>query len=393
MRKDVIHIAFYRLYCIHPSKQYLMRKILPTILLSTLLSPALTQAQQTWIVGGSSVQQGQLPWLGDLRQTSPDEHLCGISLIDANWAITAAHCLFDPWSGDPADTSSLRIRFNSIRTNGPLNPSGGVHSLIQTIFIHPFFMGDIREGYDIGLLRLRQPVTTIAPIKLPSAADAATLYNTGNPVKIAGWGIMDTVTYATPDTLKMCTAKVYDFVTCSGQFPPGLSNRVFCAGYKSTEPQGGAAAGDSGGPVWVENGGEKKIVGLVSGGNGPFTAPDEPGLFTKVAIYRPWIDSVVKANGGYTPTASAGNTPWNDDDIKIGSDGNTVRLIFGNIGAARVGCSIFNTDGRKVYSTDIAAPSLRVYTIDVSNLPAGLYVIRLFNPDNSQYLSRKMIRG
>lgn len=370
-----------------------MRKAFTTALLLTLWQSGTAWAQQTWIVGGSSVAEGQLPWLGDMRQTIPDEHLCGSSLIDANWAITAAHCLFDPMSGDPADTSSLRIRFNSVRTNGPLNPSGGVLRSVQAIFIHPSFNGDISEGYDIGLMKLRQPVTSIAPIRLPAVADANTVYTTGNPVKIAGWGIMDTITYATPDTMKFCTAKVYDFVACSGQFPPGLSNRVFCAGYKSTEPEAGAAAGDSGGPVWVDNSGEKKIVGLVSGGNGPFTGPDQPGVFTKVALFRPWIDSVITANGGYTPTASAGNTPWTDNDVKVSSDGNTIRLTFGNIGATRAGCSIFNTDGRKVYHTDIAAPSQRSYTIDVSDLPTGLYIIRLFNPATGQYLSRKMVRG
>ena len=40
-----------------------------------------------------SVFSGQFPWLADIQVIDTGQSKCGGSLIDANWLITAAHCL------------------------------------------------------------------------------------------------------------------------------------------------------------------------------------------------------------------------------------------------------------------------------------------------------------
>jgi len=360
------------------------------MLLLSLASIA-ARAQQSWIVGGQSVQEGQLPWIGDLREAG--SHFCGAALIDPQWVVTAGHCTFDPFTGLPADTTGMRVRFNTINTNGPLNPGGGVEVAFKKIFCHQGFdLGGnpFSGGKDIALIQLKQPVSTITPIALPALADTATVYATGHPVKIAGWGISDPVTLRSPDTMKFCNTKVFDFTLCNTLYG-GISKQAFCAGYKLSEEIAGAAAGDSGGPVWVEQSGNKKIIGVVSGGMLPYTSADTPGVYTKVAAFRPWIDSVINANGGYT----VGIDPrgWKEEDIRIGISGHTLGIYFGKMQATSVGCTVFNAEGRKVYHTDIAAPSLRSYTIDLSGLSRGLYMIRFYSPRDGQYLTKKIYKG
>lgn len=369
-----------------------MKKYFPLSLLLLCSSFIATHAQQSWIVGGQYVQEGQLPWIGDIRESMG--HLCGSALIDPKWVVTAGHCTFDPMTGMPADTAGMRIRFNSVNTNAPLNPAGGVEATVKKIFCHPRFdINDINffgTGHDIALIQLRQPVTTITPIALPAVTDTSVVYATGYPVRIAGWGISNTTTFGSPDTMKFCNTKVYDYNLCNALYGD-VSRQSFCAGYRIAEPEAGAAAGDSGGPVWVEQNGQKKIIGVVSGGMMPYTAADTPGVYTKVAAFRPWIDSVINANGGYTTGIDPRS--WQEEDIRIGIAGHTVNLYFGNLQSSSVVCALYNAEGRKVYETGITAPSLRSYTIDIGGLSRGLYIIRFYDPKDGRYLTRKIFKG
>ncbi|WP_118974323.1 trypsin-like serine protease [Taibaiella koreensis] len=368
-----------------------MKKRFPLSFLLLCATVINVSAQQSWIVGGQSVQEGQLPWIGDLRDISG--HFCGSALIDPKWVVTAGHCTFDPVNGQPISPASARVRFNTVNTNAPVNPNGGVEVELKKIFCHQEFSlsGDFfSNGKDIALIQLMLPVTTIEPIALPALSDAAVVYETGAPVKIAGWGISDPATFGSPDTMKFCNTKVFDHTLCNTLYG-GVSSQSFCAGYRLNEAVAGAAAGDSGGPVWIDQNGQKKIIGVVSGGMLPYTSADTPGVYTKVAAFRPWIDSVINANGGYT----VGIDPrvWTDNDIRIGIAGHTLGIYFGNVQSPSIDCFIFNAEGRKVYQAGISTPSLRSYTIDMSGLSQGLYIIRFYDSRDGRYLTKKIYRG
>jgi secreted trypsin-like serine protease len=365
-----------------------MKKLLTALALAAT-TVSFNSWSQGWIVGGQSAQEGQFPWIADIR--AGGGHLCGSSLIAPQWVLTAAHCCFDE-NGNVVDTSAYSFRFNTVRTNSiSPNPSGGVVRTASKIFVHPQYdeMQFFSNGCDLALIKLNQPVSSITPIALPAMADTGIIYATGYPVKIAGWGLKDTTSlFPTPDTMKYCSTKVFDHTLCSDNVG-GLTYRAFCAGYKTGEEESGAAAGDSGGPVWIENGNSKTLTGLVSGGVLPWTVNDRPGVFTKVAMFRPWIDSVMAANGGGINAIPA---PWDDEHIKIGTDRHTLHLYFGLMEARQVTCDVYNAEGKKLYSTVIQQPSYRNYTLDIGSLPASMYIVRVHDAASGKYFTRKVLR-
>ncbi len=44
------------------------------------------------VVGGQDAQKGAWPWIASLRWLGG--HVCGATLIDREWLITAAHCVY-----------------------------------------------------------------------------------------------------------------------------------------------------------------------------------------------------------------------------------------------------------------------------------------------------------
>lgn len=361
-----------------------------------LVNNAAAQTGNAWIVGGEEATEGQFPFVGDMRLMG--NHICGSVLIDPYWLLTAGHCVYDVFgNGQNLPLTSVRYRFNSIYTNGTLNADGGVERTPNQFFVHPVYVqsqsqnpgGFFEDGHDICLVKLTQPILTIAPLVLPSISDTAQFYSTGYPVKIAGWGLYDTANQNGSNALKHCNTKVFDFANCNA-IMGGVSTKSFCAGYTSSEEEAGAAAGDSGGPVWVEHNGQLIVTGLVSGGAGSYTLPDTPGVYTKVAAFRPWIDSIIQANGGYSLALK--KQEKSAKDIRISQNGQQLSFVFGQIEAKNVHCEIYNAEGRSMYFVNIDNPSGRSYPIDSSDWATGLYFVRFSDAKSGWTYTQKIAK-
>lgn len=171
----------------------------------------------TTIVGGGT-QEEELPWISALH--GGGSFTCTSSQIDAEWVLTAAHCV--EGGGD-----------YSVRIGSLTRSSGGTERDVAEVHMHPEYDW---PHYDIALLRLAEPFENeYAP--LATEADL----ELGQSSTIYGWGSEN------PDW--------------SGPLPEDLK---YSDGNTSEQGcdwdviicivgDGGVAGGDSGGPAFVQS--------------------------------------------------------------------------------------------------------------------------------------------
>uniref|UniRef100_A0A182YI48 Uncharacterized protein n=1 Tax=Anopheles stephensi TaxID=30069 RepID=A0A182YI48_ANOST len=129
------------------------------------------------IVNGQTALLGQFPWQVSIRAAlGRSVTVCGGSLIDAQWVLTAAHCA--------NDYTVFQIGLGSIH----LNMARLTMSTV-TKFVHPEF-DPWKLTNDVALIRLPSLVPysiEIYPIKLPINHSPTDLY-IGRQVTVSGFG-------------------------------------------------------------------------------------------------------------------------------------------------------------------------------------------------------------
>src|SRR5690606_15052989 len=118
------------------------------------------------------------------------------------------------------------------------------------IRIHPRYReGEGRIPYDVAVIVLDRPVTSVEPARLPTPG-SDTLERPGTSLTAAGWGNTSTDPYApvTPDILQSVTVPVVSNWECAFAYPGGFMEGVhICAGVTGRD----SCQGDSGGPLFA----------------------------------------------------------------------------------------------------------------------------------------------
>ncbi|XP_070493072.1 thrombin-like enzyme elegaxobin-2 [Chironomus tepperi] len=229
------------------------------------------------IFGGVDADIHEFPYLVVLIYQGTRR--CGGSLINKNWVLTAAHCEY------PIDDTFL-IEYGS--TELKISGENGKFGHPELFIKHEHFSA-VTISHDIGLIKLKDSISTGFHNTFVHLPISGAIYTTGTPAVVAGWGLWSYTNDTIPPLQKLDT-EVWDYKDCRMVFEEdGLPEDVLihstniCAAV--ADFSGSHCNGDSGGPLLV-NGVQ---VGIVSWSIKPCGVEHYPGVYTAVAPYVDWI--------------------------------------------------------------------------------------------------------
>uniref|UniRef100_A0A6M2DW75 Putative trypsin-like serine protease n=1 Tax=Xenopsylla cheopis TaxID=163159 RepID=A0A6M2DW75_XENCH len=234
------------------------------------------------VVGGHSAKQHQFPWQVSLQRSG--SHFCGGSILNANWVITAAHCIsgtsgYQAVAGkhDLSKTESTEQRSNFKRT-----------------IVHKSYAGGVAP-YDIALIEVATPFKlndAVQTVKLPTRDEPHS-----GQVTLSGWGSTSTSSFPSyPNILQTVDKPIVPYAECEkvlgGAGATPLHPTNICTGPLT----GGVSAcsGDSGGPLVQYNGNDVTLLGVVSWGYIPCGGVNKPSVYTRVSAHLDWIQDNAK---------------------------------------------------------------------------------------------------
>ena len=248
------------------------------------------------ITGGTTALISDFPWQvyyisGNFR--------CGASLINENWAVTAAHCTKNnDGSSIPAASMSIRVGSNNPRSG----LDGKLYNISEAI-VHENF-DDQTLVNDIALLRIAGPVSypNATPIKLISPVDVAEgATDPGVFSWVTGWGWTNISPQTYPTTLMKVQLPIVSNQQAASVWGTIPATNIM-AGYLNGNKD--ACNGDSGGPLVVPVLGEYKLAGIVSWGSSDCNTY---GAYTRISSFSTWISTKTGLTI-YTPPAPVGDS-------------------------------------------------------------------------------------
>ncbi|XP_031201075.1 transmembrane protease serine 13 isoform X4 [Mastomys coucha] len=260
-----IQESLYRSQC--PSRRYV----------SLQCSHCGLRAMTGRIVGGALTSESKWPWQVSLHFGTT--HICGGTLIDAQWVLTAAHCFF-------VTREKILEGWKVYAGTSNLHQLPEAASISQIIINSNYT--DEQDDYDIALIRLSKPLTLsshIHPACLPMHGQTFGLNET---CWITGFGKTKETDEKTSPFLREVQVNLIDFKKCNDYlvYDSYLTPRMMCAG----DLRGGrdSCQGDSGGPLVCEQNNRWYLAGVTSWGTG-CGQKNKPGVYTKVTEVLPWI--------------------------------------------------------------------------------------------------------
>ncbi len=315
-----------------------------------------------------------------------DGQFCAGTLVDELHVITAGHCL--------VDDGNLRTRlaptsFAVLAGTPNLNRSSLLRSElvpVKAMFINPNF--NVRTlRWDVAVLRLARPITTVPVTPLLTGDEAAALGIGSATVNgiVAGWGDQD------PDFDDCCFPSALQSVTVPLHLDATCQNNLSTASYVSFSPEfqlcagrlgrgtsfgADACQGDSGGPLFVDSAAGVRLAGVTSFGLG--CGQRYFGVYARATTIAPWVASIPGIVEGDTRDPAHGpgdlaaptvtSAPFDYDEVTLGITPAAVGAVpagytmWLRVGAASVAEDIFlgkvttTTPRVRIPPTNVARP-------------------------------------
>ncbi|KAI3389202.1 hypothetical protein SNEBB_004861 [Seison nebaliae] len=233
----------------------------------------------TRIVNGDIVEPNSIPFIVRLAvQRADGWYLCGGSIINNRWIVTAAHCV------EGAISSYIYV---GDHTRFKWDLPTEVMMEIENIEMHSDYIGSSSKiAYDIALMRTKNEITFgvgVQPICLSELEK-----NIGDEVTVAGWGRVST-SGSTSTELRKVNIDIKADSFC-GVSDDDEQDTVFCAG--DIDNARDTCFGDSGGPLYYVKDGRFTVVGVIS-----YTISGciGKGGYTKLPFFKNWMTTIMKS--------------------------------------------------------------------------------------------------
>uniref|UniRef100_A0A8D0AYE1 Urokinase-type plasminogen activator n=1 Tax=Salvator merianae TaxID=96440 RepID=A0A8D0AYE1_SALMN len=247
------------------------------------------------IVGGQRAAIESQPWIATIFRSSPrgnSQFICGGSLIDPCWVLTAAHCFDNPIP----HPSQLHVVLG--KSELYVNSTKEQEFNVDRLIIHEgFSLQTVDYNNDIALLRIRsssgqcaQESETVKTICLPSQNLEM---RDNSQCEVSGYGRESKTAIYYSRILKSTNINMISQSMCQKYYADRkVTGNMFCAGDPLWKTD--ACKGDSGGPLVCEHDNRMVLYGIVSWGAG-CSDREKPGVYTKVTKYLNWIESHMNA--------------------------------------------------------------------------------------------------
>lgn len=245
---------------------------------------------ESYILGGTPASPAEFPWqLSQERLGAAWSHSCGASLLKANYALSAAHCV------DGASSSVIRVWAGLTDRS---NTQNGVVSNCQSYRMHESYgSGPGTYPNDIAIITLVTPIASngdnIVYADLPDNNDDQFV---GRSVVLSGWGRTSS-SNVLPQALQKVTIGVISTADCNQRMSPvsgaTVTDNMIC--FYDTATQAGSCNGDSGGPANLnypaDTDSRRVVAGVTSWGiqGGGACLPSYPSVYTRTSAYLAWI--------------------------------------------------------------------------------------------------------
>lgn len=241
------------------------------------------------IVGGTNANIADYPWQVSLqiKSGSGGSHICGGSIINESWILTAQHCT----TGTAASTMRIAAGMSKL---SQASSGGQIRNVAKKIEFSGY--SDASKGKDIALLQLSSPLDLSGPnaraIPIVTEQLAATLTAPGVVATVSGWGTLASDGNS-PDNLQRVSVPIITNAKAQSAYSQEtITDDQLPAG---DMVNGGkdSCQGDSGGPLVVPDGaGGVRLAGVVSWGYG---CADKayPGMYARVSTFASWIKGYV----------------------------------------------------------------------------------------------------